>query len=304
MITRRSLLQSCAAPALFAAGEKTTIGFATGTYGMRSMPTAAALRTLAEIGYDGVQLCLIAGWPSDPATLTVPDRQELRNLLRDTKLAVPAVLENLQVAPGAEKRAANVDRLKLAIDLGNELVPGNPPVIDTVLGGKTADWEKLKGRIVDTLGEWAKIAESSHTTIGFKPHAGHAINTPERTLWTVKQVNSKRIRVIYDYSHFWVEGFGLESSLSELLPYTAFIAVKDAVKTETKHEYLLPGDGQIDYLEYFRLLQQLHYTGWVGVEVSAMIHAKPGYEPVPTARLCYERLAPIFAKAGIMRPRR
>ena len=35
-----------------------------------------------------------------------------------------------------------------------------------------------------------------------------------------------------------------------------------------------------------------------------MIHSKPGYEPVPTARLCYERLAPLMAKANVKRPRR
>jgi len=80
--------------------------------------------------------------------------------------------------------------------------------------------------------------------------------------------------------------------------------VKDAVGTPAKHDYLLPGDGKTDYLEYFRLLKQVRYSGWVGVEVSAMIHTKPGYQPVPTARICYERLAPLFAKAGVKRPKR
>jgi hypothetical protein len=57
-------------------------------------------------------------------------------------------------------------------------------------------------------------------------------------------------------------------------------------------KFLLPGDGQIDYVEYFKLLNEFGYSGFVSVKVSAQIHRKPEFEPIPTARLCYERLAP------------
>lgn len=306
MISRRTLLmQSCVVPALLCASKgNPEIGFANGTYGMKTMATGDALRTLAEIGYDGVEVCCIEGWPTDPAKISESDRKELRKLIGDTGLGVPALLESLPVASTPEKRAANLERLRMAVALGNELVSSNPPVIDTILGGTTADWDKLKGPMVDILGEWAKVAESCKTTVCFKPHAAQAVNSPERALWLIKQVNSPKIRIIYDYSHFYVEGFPLESSLKELLPYIVFISVKDAVGTPAKHDYLLPGDGKTDYLEYFRLLKQVRYSGWVGVEVSAMIHTKPGYQPVPTARICYERLAPLFAKAGVKRPKR
>ena len=101
-----------------------------------------------------------------------------------------------------------------------------------------------------------------------------------------------------------LEGFGLEDSLKQLLPITPFLAVKDSKGTPEKHDYLLPGDGATNYPEYFRLLKKLGYGGDIAVEVSAMIHRKPGYEPIPTAKLCYERLAPAMEKAGIERPAR
>jgi sugar phosphate isomerase/epimerase len=107
---------------------------------------------------------------------------------------------------------------------------------------------------------------------------------------------------VYDYSHFFLEGFPLASSLKQLLPFTAFISVKDSEGAPDKHRFLLPGDGKTDYLEYFHLLKQIHYSGAVIVEVSAMIHQQPGYQPIPTAKLCYERLAPLFDKAGLHRP--
>lgn len=306
MISRRTLLQSCLAPAVMAAAKtEPEIGFAIGNYGMKTMATGDALRTLAEIGYDGVELCFIAGWPTDPAKLSATDRRELRKLLGDTGLALPAVLESLAYGSTPEKRAHNIERLKLAVDLGNELAPSNPPVVDTILGGKTADWEKLKGTLVDEVGEWAKVADASKTTVCFKAHADQAVDRPERAIWLLKQVNNPRIRTIYDYGHFYLEGFALDASLREMMPYIAFISVKDSARLpDGKHQYLLPGEGKTDYVEYFRLLKQLKYKGYVGVEVSALIHNKPGYEPVPTARLCYERLAPAMAKANVKRPKR
>src|ERR1051326_7212328 len=109
MISRRTLLQSCMAPAVMAAANKIPpIGLATGTYGMKTMSTAEALKTLAAIGYDGVQLCFIAGWPADPAKLSASDRKDLRKQIGDSGLAVPAVLENLPYNAAPEKRAQSL----------------------------------------------------------------------------------------------------------------------------------------------------------------------------------------------------
>lgn len=304
MISRRAVLQSAVPALLRAAPNDPAIGFATGTYGMKALPTEQALRTIAEIGYDGVEPCLIAGWPLDSAKLSAAERRALRRVLTDTGLEVPALLESLPVTAVPARRAQNLERLKLAVDLAHELAPAHPPVIDTILGGKTAEWEKLKGPMADELHAWAQVAEAAKVTVCFKPHAAQAVNSPERALWLLKEVANPRLRIIYDYSHFYVEGFPLAASLKELLPYTAFISVKDASGTSAKHEYLLPGDGNTDYLAYFRLLKKLRYSGFVGVEVSSMIQRKPGYDPVAAARLCYERLAPLFARAGVARPRR
>ena len=83
-----------------------------------------------------------------------------------------------------------------------------------------------------------------------------------------------------------------------MIAYAPLIVVKDSTGTSEKHAFLLPGDGKTDYLAYFRLLKELGYRGAVAVEVSGMLHRKPGYQPIATAQLCYARLAPL------LRPRR
>ena len=302
MISRRTVVQLLAAPVLgYTASEGRPIGLAFGTYGMKSLAADKALRVIAGIGYDGAEICLMAGWPADPAKLGAQDYRALRQVLRNTGLHVAAVQESLAITGGASKRASNLERLNRAAEFCNELALQHRPVIDTIVGGKSADWEKTKGVIAEELRAWASVGEKADLTVCFKPHADQAVNTPERALWLLREVGSSRLRMVYDYSHFSLEGLSLAQSLKELLPYTALISLKDSVGTDAKHEYLLPGDGKTDYVEYFRLLRRLGYSGFAGVEVSSMVHQRAGYDPVATARLCYERLAPAMARGGIRR---
>jgi inosose dehydratase len=288
-----------AAFALRAAPDPASLSFAIGTYGMKPLPTVEALRTIAAIGYDGVELALMPGWPANPANLTAADRKEIAKTLEDTGLALPALNENLPLTATPQSRARNLERLKLAAEMAHQLSPAKPPCLDTILGLKTAEWESSKNRIVDELHDWVRLPESAAFTIGVKPHAAQALDTPAKSIWLMNQLRSPRL--IYDYSHMFVGGFGLEPSLREMLPYTVFISLKDSRGTPENHEFLLAGDGETDYAAYFRLLRKLGYNGFVSVEVSSMIQRKPGYDPIAAARLCYERLAPAFGKGGIQR---
>ncbi len=304
-IPRRMFLRSAlAAPLALAAKTGTTIGLGMGTYGMKTMSTNAALRAIAETGYDGVELALMPGYATEPKLLSAGDRQTVRRQLSDLGLALPSLLESLPITGKAEKRATNIERLKQAMGLAHDLAPSKPPVVETILGYKTSEWDAVKDGMVDELKDWAKLAESNKITICFKPHAGQAVHTPERALWLVHAVNSLNFRIIYDYSHFSLEGVSLEGSMKECLPYAPFIHIKDAAGTPDKHDYLLPGDGKTDYVHYFKLLKENGYHGFVVVEISSMVFSKPGYQPLPAVRLCYERMAPAFVKAGLKRPPR
>ncbi len=293
-----------ASPSLSAAARRAeqTVSLSIGTYGMKDLSTVEALRLIKETGYDGVQIATWPGWPTDPAKLSAEDRRTLRKQIEDSGLALPSLLESIPLKPNADGKAKNLERLKRAVAFGNDLAPSQPPFLDTILGRKKADWETVKHDMVDELRTWVPVLEDGKTTLTFKPHAGDAVQSAERALWLIQAVGSPRIRVVYDYSHFYVEGYPLEESLRQLFAYSPLIVVKDSQGTSEKHDYLLPGDGKTDYLAYFRLLRDLRYSGFVNVEVSGHIHRKPGYQPVPTVKLCYERMAPLMKQAGLVRP--
>lgn len=306
---RRCFLNAAAASCVLrkvrADGEvgASNIGFAFGTYGMKSLTTARALGVCAKIGYDGIELALMPGWPTQPGLLTKQHRSEIRQQLADLRLTVPSLLENLSCLGTDEQHRINLQKLKHATELAHDLSPSSPPSVQSTTGGTVAEWEQSKHRLAKQISDFAKIGESTRTVVCFKPHVAQAVHDADRAVWLHRQVGSRWLKIVYDYSHLFLEGLTLANSLKQLLPIAHHLQIKDSRGTPEKYEYLLPGDGQTNYVELFSILKNAHFSGFVGVEVSAMVHNKPGYDPEATARLCYRRFAPLLDDLGIRRPR-
>jgi len=267
---------------------------------MKSLPVATALKACADIGYSSVELVCLKDWPTEPSRLGPADRQTLKSQLEENALDLPCLMENLVLLAPEEQHRSNLERLKQVCQLGQELSPSKVPVVETVLGGKPAEWESVKTRMVDRLSAWQQVAESQRTVVAIKAHAFGALHTPGDAKWLVQQIGSPWIRLVYDYSHFQRQSFDLRDSLALMLPETVFVHIKDNVTIDGKTEFALPGDGQtIDYVAYLKQLRQAGYQGDVVVEVSAQVFGKPGYDPIAAARRCYQNIQPAFVKAGL-----
>lgn len=309
IITRRESLAYAAGlaasassiPELLAADAPPTIGLGFSLYGMKSLPLAKALETCREIGYDCVELPLMPGWAADPVKLGFSARKELKAAIEKNGLRLSALMENLPLLGDETTHATNLQRLKLAAELAHELAPNKPPLIETVLGGKPAEWDAEKEKFVLRLRDWAKLAEEKGVVIAIKAHVANALHTPADAGWLLEQVGSKFVRLAFDYSHFHLQKISLASALDTLLPHTIFIHVKDAEGDAAKFQFLLPAEKENRYAEYFNLLAEKKYRGDVVVEVSGQIHSRPGYDPVTAARKCYEPLAAAMKEAGVRR---
>lgn len=281
------------------AAKSTAVSFGFTLYGMRSLPVAEALRLCSGIGYDSVELACMPDWPSAPESLSATIRMELRKQLADAKLVVSSLMENVSPLSEESVHRANVDRLKRACELACDLAPQSPPVIETVLGGKPAEWDQVREKMVVRLGDWARIAEAAKVVIALKPHVAGALHTPTGAAWLMEQLKSPWLRLAYDYSHFELQDIPLKPSLEAMLPQTVFIHVKDTTGTAARFQFLLPGDGHTDYATYFQQLKSAGYGGPLVVEVSGQIHTKPGYDPIAAARRCYANMAPILDQSGL-----
>jgi len=297
--TRREWLSTAVAsclPIAASANEAVKLPLGFSLYGMKSLTIADALKVCRECGYDGVELALMPGYHADTAKLTAAEMKELRKRIQDSGLAVLGLMENLTALGDDATHKANVGRLKAAVELANVLVPESPPPIETVLGGKPAEWEKVKERLAGRLADWASVGKAGKTVIAIKPHVANALHTSAGAIWLLKQVNSDFMRLAFDYSHFELRNVKLADSVSELVPLSAFVHVKDAKGTADKFEFLLPGEGTTNYPEYAKLLSNAKYAGPVVVEVSGMVSNKPGYDPAVAAKACFRNLSASFGR--------
>ena len=294
-MTATGLSLAQAAPA---ATPPLALGFS--LYGMKDWRLGDAMEVCARIGYEAIELCLLPGWPTAPEVFSTADRRQLSFQLGDLDLSLAGLMENVKLPVDQPEHERNLERLRRAGELAHELVPDAPPPIETVMGGKPSQWDDLRGPMAERLRDWAKLARELDVTIAIKPHVNSAAHLPEHVLWLLDQVGSSRIRVAYDFSHYRLRGLDMKETLDALLPKTAFIHVKDAAGSPDDVRFLLPGEGDIDYVKLFQLLAEGGYAGAVVVEVSGQIHSRSDYAPYDAAEQSLEALetARETAEAG------
>ena len=309
---RRFLLQLAAGTLTF---SKSAFGAATGAtaratagavdaglslgfslYGMKTVPLDIALKTCSEIGYTHVEFALNEGYATEPAHFSKEDRILATVKLKELNLGLPSLMMNISLTANDKAHALSLELIAAAGRVGRDILPENPPILETVLGGTPTKWEEQKSGMADKLREWAAAALQAKTIIAIKAHVNSAVNSPERLLWLLDEVKSPAIEAAYDYSHFELQGIDMEESLKLLLPRTKFIHVKDSQGDSTKFQFLLPGEGRTDYVKYFSLLRKLNYKGPVCVEVSGQVFNKKDYDPIVAAKKSYATLSEALTR--------
>ena len=265
--------------------RRPAIGFS--LYGMKMLPIAEALKVCSETGYECVELAVMADWPCAPEKLTADARRDIRQQLNDRHLELAALMENLPLAVDGDKHRDNLDRFKRAFELSRDLAPHQTPLIETILGGSPDKWSMLKGKFVERLRDWAAVATEHKAIITIKAHVAGALHLPQDASELVQTINSPALQLAFDQSHFQLREVPMADAWKAMAERTRFLHVKDAKGKPGAFQFLLPGDGTIDYVELFRLLKSSRYSGPVVVEVSGQLSSKPDYDPIAAAKKCW-----------------
>ena len=271
------------------------------TWGMPRVPIDVAVAHCAALGFDGLELTVIPGWVTDAAGLDTGERQRIRKLYDDHQLELCGLSGNTPLlAAGETDHARDLARLQSYLDLAAELQrPGQRLTVSTTSGGDPDDWELSKGMLVDRFGELAEYAQRAGVLIGMEPHVGAALHRPEQALWLREQVSSPGLTIHFDISHFNVQGMPMEPVIAQLAPHSAHTHVKDERGVVPDHEFLIPGEGEMDYVRYLKAMQRAGYDGHIVVEISLMVQRRPDYDPLEAASQSYRVLARAFDDAGI-----
>jgi len=292
-LTRRSIL-GMAAGGFLARADAGPLSFGFSLYGMKTLPWRDGLAQVARIGYKSTELCLRAGWDTEPKLLTKDTRAEIRKRIGDLGLQLASVMENMGLSRPGGSVDANLERLRRAAGICYECSPGRPALIETTVGGRVGTWDDVKTAMAEELAAWARKADELKIMVAIKAHSKTAMNLPERALWLMNQVKSPRVKLVYDYSHYSANGLDLHKTMEQIVPHAVFVHIKDTIGRAPDHRFVLPGDGPVDFKDYRKGLIDLGYRDAVVVEVSVDVFDRPGYNPVKAAEHVWERVGPVF----------
>lgn len=275
------------------------------TWGMQTTPIDQAVRHCAALGFDGLELTVIPGWPTDAATLDPTERRRIRSLYDDAGIELCGLSGNvpLLLDDSAEADASEA-RFRTYLDLATELQrPGERLIVTTTTGGNATDWETSKGEVIERVGRLADYADGRGIMIGIEPHVGAALHRPQDVVWLVEQIASPGLTIHFDISHFNVQGIPMEESVAMIAPLSQHTHIKDERGVEPDFAFLIPGEGDMDYVRYLNLMRDVGYDGHIVVEISLMVQARPDYDALAAATQTYEVLSQAFESAGIERSR-
>jgi sugar phosphate isomerase/epimerase len=307
---RRSFLKAAASLPLAiclpwqVSAEKAKIcGLAIGTYGLQTLSLEAAIDLVAGTGYNAIEITTFGGFTGDPQALDASKRRDLRKRASDQGLRICALMADLHPSVDDSKHAEQSEELMRLFALAHDLAE-TPPLVQTVLGGKS--WEGEKNLFRDRLAGWMQIAADQRGTLSIKPHRGHAMSRPEDAIWLFEQLGKpKRVRMVYDFSHYALRqpAMTIADTVKVALPWTNYVAVKDAVEADGKVRFALAGEsGNQDHAEIIRAFHAGGYGGDFCCEVSSQIwKSDPTYDAVAATKTCYQNMSAAFEKAGVAR---
>jgi sugar phosphate isomerase/epimerase len=270
---------------------------------MQTTPIDEAVRHCAALGYDGLELTIIPGWPTDANTMSAEERRRIRRLYDDAGLELCGISGNVgQLLGDPSDASADEARFRDYLDFAAEIQqPGECLIVTTVSGGVPGEWDARKQQFAEVAGRLSEYAHERGVRVGVEPHCGHALRTPDDAVWLVEQVDSPGMTIHFDISHFNVQGIPMEDSVAKLTPISMHTHVKDERGIFPDHEFLIPGEGEMDYRRYLRLMDDAGYHGHIVIEISLMVQRRPGYDALAAATQSYEVLSRSFEAAAISR---
>lgn len=144
----------------------------------------------------------------------------------------------------------------------------NAPYLVVVAGQEipVVDRANQHAAVVSVLSRAAKLLEGSDVTLLLEnlnsriDHVGTYLDATSEGLAIVREVGSAHLRLLLDAYHALVMGENLVSEIGDDIHLISHVQVAEA---PGRHE---PGTGAIDWEAQFRILRNLGYTGYWGME--------------------------------------
>ncbi|HEY1922636.1 MAG TPA: sugar phosphate isomerase/epimerase [Tepidisphaeraceae bacterium] len=253
------------------------LAFSTNAFKKSSLEEA--ISSIAEAGYTGVEL--MADVPhAYPPSLNSTARTAIKNQIQSLGLTVSNINAFTLFAAGDtyhptwieddhRKRDLRIEHTMHCIEFAREMQcrtvsiqPGGPTI------GTTIDRPTAGRRFADGLERLLPIAQRLGVTIAIEPEPGLFIQTAAEYLEFKNTFfrQDSNIRMNCDIGHLFCVNEDPADAIRSMPQEIAHVHLED-IGANRVHQHLAPGKGAIDFPSIFNALREIHYPGWVTVEL-------------------------------------
>jgi sugar phosphate isomerase/epimerase len=284
-------------------------------YNTWSMPAFAfeeALTHLGRLGFDSVEVTVSEGWLTDVMKLAPGTARAWKRIAGDAGVAITSLTANAPVIVEGSAWDAAQERLTRSFALAAELQADGQrmPVSVTASGDDNSPappassdeaWRVRRAIVVDRFAALAAIAASLGVRVALEPHFATVVCNKERAIEVLDAVASDALGLNLDISHFAVQGLSITEAVRTLAAHAIACEVKDQRGVVPDFKFLIPGEGDFDYVAFLKELKAAGYDRSVAVEISVFRQRVADYDPYDAAARSYAVLAKAFDAAGIVR---
>ncbi len=264
-------------------------GFSTNAFREHSLENT--IETLANAGYDGIEI-LLDEPHLYPGSADESDVRRVRQLLEDNGLAVSncnafmlSAIEPSETSRAAEytreteafhhpsfiepdeaDRSARVEHTKAALETASAL---GAPQISVPPGGPVPKWksdDKAVDEFVDGLRSVATTAETVGVDVLVEPEPDLLVETSDQFLDLMERVDSPRVGCNFDAGHFFSSGEDPTALIETLADHTHHYHLED-IPADRTHEHTQLGEGAMDIDGFLETVHDSGYDGFVTVEL-------------------------------------
>lgn len=222
--------------------------------------------TLKATGYDGIELFLGDG---DNKLYS-----SLGNHFADMDMGVTCVAslapEQNIASPDASYRAAGLDQLKWAIDMGSAL---NAEVICGPFHSSfayftrqppTQDERMWSTEMLQKAAEYAADANIILAPEALNRFECYLYNTMADLSTMVEKVNHPSLGAMYDTHHGNIEEKSQSAAIKHIAPHLKHVHISE-------NDRGTPGSGQVNWEDAYSALKEINYSGWMTIEAFSTV---------------------------------
>jgi sugar phosphate isomerase/epimerase len=264
----------------------------------------SAVRTIADIGYAGVEIMADAPHMR-PDRFTDADARELRKLIDDLGLTVSNVnaftgfcfgdgdtYHPTWVEPRAVDRQRRVDHTIRAIEL-TAAIGGRCVSLQPAGPYQGRDVDQLYDLFAEGLAACLPAAREAGVVLGVEPEPGLLIERSDQfdRLKRDYFADEPLVRMNCDLGHFFCVREDPAAVIRSHHAAIEHVHLED-IEAGRVHQHLVPGEGAMDFSAIFAALDEVGYDGWVTVELYPYVSTAED-----VARRAYEHLRPMLENA-------